>query len=115
MIVTTKKSWEDNVKAVFQLLAGMAALLTATAAQAQNYPTKGARIIVNAAPGGPSDIMARIIAQKMSETWGQQFIVENIPAGGGNVALGQVAKSAPRRLHHDKSDQQHRRQSKSLH
>jgi tripartite-type tricarboxylate transporter receptor subunit TctC len=83
------------VKVFFHILAGFLALIVWTSAQAQPYPNKGARIIVNAAPGGPSDVMARIVAQKMSETWNQQFIVENIPAGGGNVALGMVAKSAP--------------------
>ncbi len=77
------------------LLAGLTAVGIATAAYPQNYPSKPARIVVNAAPGGPSDIIARILAQKMSEGWGQQFIVENIPAGGGNVALAQVAKAAP--------------------
>lgn len=83
------------MKVLVRLVAGLSVLVAATASQAQNYPTKGARIIVNAAPGGPSDIMGRLLAQKMSETWGQQFIVENIPAGGGNVALGIAAKSAP--------------------
>jgi tripartite-type tricarboxylate transporter receptor subunit TctC len=83
------------VKVFFHIFAGFFALIVSFGAQAQPYPNKGARIIVNAAPGGPSDVMARIIAQKMSETWKQQFIVENIPAGGGNVALGIAAKAAP--------------------
>jgi tripartite-type tricarboxylate transporter receptor subunit TctC len=83
------------VKGLFHILAGFLALVVSAGAQAQPYPSKPARIIVNAAPGGPSDIMARLIAQKMSETWNQQFIVENIPAGGGNVALGMVAKAPP--------------------
>ena len=77
------------------LFAGLAAAGISTAAHSQSYPSKPARIVVNAAPGGPSDIIARILTQKMSESWGQQFIVENIPAGGGNVALAQVAKAAP--------------------
>ncbi len=83
------------MKAFFHILAGFIALGVSIDAQAQPYPNKGARIVVNAAPGGPSDVMARLMAQKMSETWGHQFIVENIPAGGGNVALGIVAKAAP--------------------
>jgi tripartite-type tricarboxylate transporter receptor subunit TctC len=83
------------VKGLFHILAGFLTLVVSTGAQAQPFPSKPARIIVNAAPGGPSDIMARLIAQKMSETWNQQFIVENIPAGGGNVALGMVAKAPP--------------------
>jgi tripartite-type tricarboxylate transporter receptor subunit TctC len=49
---------------------------TVATASAQSYPTRSVRLIVPAAAGGPSDIMARIIAQKLSEAWGQQFIVE---------------------------------------
>jgi tripartite-type tricarboxylate transporter receptor subunit TctC len=68
---------------------------TVATASAQSYPTRSVRLIVPAAAGGPSDIMARIIAQKLSEAWGQQFIVENMPTGAGNVAVGMVAKSPP--------------------
>jgi tripartite-type tricarboxylate transporter receptor subunit TctC len=64
-------------------------------ARAQTYPSRPVRIIVPAAAGGPTDIMARIIGQKLSETWDRQFIVENIPTGAGNVAAGMVAKAAP--------------------
>jgi tripartite-type tricarboxylate transporter receptor subunit TctC len=79
-----------------RLAAGSAALPAVwRLAWAQAYPTRPVRIIVPAAPGGPTDIIARIIGQKLSETWGQQFIVENIPAGAGNVAAGMVAKAAP--------------------
>jgi tripartite-type tricarboxylate transporter receptor subunit TctC len=74
------------------IVACVAAIATAAA---QNYPTRPVRLIVPAAAGGPSDIMARIIAQKLSEAWGQQFIVENIPTGAGNVGVGMVAKSPP--------------------
>jgi tripartite-type tricarboxylate transporter receptor subunit TctC len=70
------------------------AVLTANAG-AQGYPTHPVRLIVSAAAGGPSDIIARIIGQKLSEAWGQQFIVENIPTGAGNVAVGMVAKASP--------------------
>jgi tripartite-type tricarboxylate transporter receptor subunit TctC len=64
-------------------------------ARAQTYPDHPVRVIVPAAPGGPSDIMGRIIAQKLSEAWGQQFIVENMPTGAGNVGVGMVAKAPP--------------------
>lgn len=84
-----------TVKATIHLLAGLIILSLPAVAHGQAYPTKSARVIVNAAPGGPSDIMGRLLAQKMSETWGQQFIVENVPAGSGNVALGIVAKAPP--------------------
>jgi len=68
---------------------------TVASASAQGYPNRPVRLIVPAAAGGPSDIMARIISQKLSEAWNQQFIVENIPTGAGNVGVGMVAKSPP--------------------
>ena len=78
------------------LAAGAAALpALSRMARAQTYPSRPVRIIVPAAAGGPTDIMARIIGQKLSETWDRQFIVENIPTGAGNVAAGMVAKAAP--------------------
>jgi tripartite-type tricarboxylate transporter receptor subunit TctC len=72
-------------------------LLLAVAPQAwgQSYPTRPVRVIVSAAAGGPSDVIGRVVAQKLGERLGQQFYVENIPAGAGNVAVGMVAKAAP--------------------
>jgi len=64
-------------------------------ARAQAYPLRPVRLIVPAAAGGPSDLIGRLIGQKLSEAWGQQFIVENIPTGAGNVAVGMVAKAQP--------------------
>jgi len=60
---------------------------------AQTYPSRPVRVIVPAAAGGPSDIIGRLLAQKLSEAWGKQFIVENIPTGAGNVGAGLVAKA----------------------
>jgi tripartite-type tricarboxylate transporter receptor subunit TctC len=59
------------------------------------YPARPGRIIVPAAPGGPSDVIGRIIAQKLSEKWGQPFHVENLPAGASNVGTAVAAKSPP--------------------
>lgn len=59
------------------------------------YPDKVVRIIVPFAPGGPSDIIARLLAQKLSENSGKSFIVENKPGGAANIGAVQVAKSAP--------------------
>src|SRR5437660_1079669 len=61
----------------------------------QNYPSQSVRVIVPAAPGGPSDIIGRLIAQKLSESLGQSFYVENLPSGAGNVGVGIAAKAAP--------------------
>jgi tripartite-type tricarboxylate transporter receptor subunit TctC len=75
--------------------AGVAAAAAWSSARAQAYPTHPVRLIVSAAAGGPSDVIGRMIAQKLSESFGQQFYVENIPAGAGNVAVGMAAKAAP--------------------
>ena len=59
---------------------------------AQNYPDRPVRMVVPYAPGGPTDIVTRLIAQKLSERLTTQFFVENIGGGGGNIAMGRVAK-----------------------
>lgn len=73
-------------------LAGFAAL-SAVVANAADYPTRPIRYVVAFAPGGINDIMARIVAQKLNESWGQAVIVDNRPGAGGNLAAGLVAKS----------------------
>lgn len=73
--------------AVFLAMAGPAA--------AQDYPTKPIKLVVPFAAGGSTDIVARITAQKMSESIGQQVIVENRTGAGGNVGANSVAKSPP--------------------
>jgi len=70
-----------------------AAMLIGGAAYAQQYPTKPTRILVPFPPGGVTDVMARLIAQRLSERLGQQFYIENIAGAGGNIGMGQVAKS----------------------
>jgi tripartite-type tricarboxylate transporter receptor subunit TctC len=84
------------MKAVMTTGAVLAAALTALpcAALAQAYPTKTVRIIVGFAPGGGTDIMARTIAAKLTDTFKQQFIVENRPGANANLAA-RVASEAP--------------------
>src|SRR5262244_2778448 len=78
------------------LAAGAAALPFAPhVARAQAYPSRPVRVIVPYAPGGPTDILARLIAQKLSDHLGKQFYVENIGGAGGNVGMGQGARAAP--------------------
>jgi len=74
-----------------------AALLLSGAAPslAEGYPTRPVRVVVGFPAGGPTDIIARIVAQKLSESLGQQFYVENLPGAGSNLASGQVARAAP--------------------
>ncbi|MGZ8198646.1 MAG: Bug family tripartite tricarboxylate transporter substrate binding protein, partial [Burkholderiales bacterium] len=76
-------------------LAALALLLFATTAAAQDYPSKPVRFLVGLAPGGGTDIVARILASKLTETWGQQMIVENRTGAGGSIATDMVAKAAP--------------------
>jgi tripartite-type tricarboxylate transporter receptor subunit TctC len=78
------------------LAAGMTALpLVWRAAIAETYPVRPARILSGFPPGGISDTYARLIAQWLSQQLGQQFIVENRPGAGGNLAAEAVAKAAP--------------------
>jgi tripartite-type tricarboxylate transporter receptor subunit TctC len=64
-------------------------------ASAAGYPEKSVKVVVPFAPAGPTDVMARLIAQKLSENLKQQFYIENHPGAGGNIGMTQVAKSAP--------------------
>jgi tripartite-type tricarboxylate transporter receptor subunit TctC len=80
------------------VLAAVAAILVAGGfaarpAAADSYPSKPVRIVVPFSPGGITDILARALAQKLSEAWGQQFVVENKPAGAGQVGVEYVARS----------------------
>src|SRR6201996_7720953 len=71
------------------VLAGIAPVL------AEGYPNRPVRMIVGFPPGGPTDVIARIVAQHLSESLGQQFVGENFPGAGGNIASGQVARATP--------------------
>src|SRR5262245_14004772 len=76
------------------LAAGAAALPAASRiAWAQAYPTRPVRIVVGFAAGGASDIVARLIAQWLSERLGQQFVVENRPGAGGNLGTETVVRA----------------------
>src|SRR4029077_11585609 len=83
------------VAALRVMLAAAWLLSGVVAASAGKYPTKPGRVVVGFPPGGPTDAIARIVAQKLSDRLGQQFFVENIGGAGGNTAAGQVARVAP--------------------
>jgi tripartite-type tricarboxylate transporter receptor subunit TctC len=74
--------------------AALASVVCLTPAMAA-YPDHPVKIVVPFAPAGPTDVMARLIAQKLSEALKQQFYVENHPGAGGNIGMMQVARSAP--------------------
>src|ERR1044071_995426 len=69
-------------------------LLATTPAIAQNYPSKTVTIVVTAAAGGVSDVVARGIGQRLSEAWGQQVVIEN-KGGGAHIIGAQVVAKAP--------------------
>jgi tripartite-type tricarboxylate transporter receptor subunit TctC len=70
-------------------------LLACSAVHGQDYPTKSVRLIAAAAPGGNPDVLARMLAARLSDTFGRAFVVENIPGAGGVVAAEQVARANP--------------------
>src|SRR6478672_6331996 len=73
-----------------------AALVQApTSASAQAYPDRSVRIIIAFAAGGTIDTLGRIVAQKLSEAWGQNVVIENRPGAGGNIGAQAAAQSAP--------------------
>jgi tripartite-type tricarboxylate transporter receptor subunit TctC len=78
------------MRLVFSLL-----LVWTFAAQAQSYPNRPVRMLVGFTPGGGTDIMARLLAPKLSEYLGQQFVVENRPGAATNIATEMVARAAP--------------------
>ena len=75
-------------------LVGAAFSTVATAAD-QSYPSRPVRMIVPFAPGGPTDVIARIIAQKLTEMWAHQVVVDNRAGAGGNIGMGLAASSPP--------------------
>jgi tripartite-type tricarboxylate transporter receptor subunit TctC len=77
------------------LLAAAGAASLWPSAWAQNYPDRPVKIIVGFAPAGPSDIMGRWLAQRLSERTGKSFVVENMAGAGGNIGMGAAAKAQP--------------------
>src|SRR5436305_11122972 len=88
-----------NLRFSLAEVAVIAALALPVASQAQsppgNYPDRPVKIIVPFAPAGPTDVAARLIAQKLSENLKQQFFIENQSGAGGNLGMGNAAKAPP--------------------
>jgi tripartite-type tricarboxylate transporter receptor subunit TctC len=76
-----------------RIVTALIVYLITTAAFAQQYPSKPIRLVVGFAAGGPSDVAARTIGQKLTEKWGQQVIIDIRPGAGGNIATEIVAKA----------------------
>ena len=82
----------------FNALAAASALASDIAAKRANalaWPTHPVRIVVPFAAGGPTDVIARIVGERLSKSWGQQVLIENRPGGGTNIANELVARSEP--------------------
>jgi tripartite-type tricarboxylate transporter receptor subunit TctC len=80
---------------IVALVVAALGLTAAQAALADNYPTRPVRVITLTAPGGSLDILARTLAQSLSEAAGQQFYVENKVGAGGNLGVAELARSLP--------------------
>src|ERR1700709_1600330 len=83
------------MRVLIWILASLLLLTGGAPSLAQGYPNRPVRVVVGFPPGGPTDVIARVVAQRLSESLGQQFFVENIGGAGGNTAAGQVARVTP--------------------
>src|SRR5258707_115684 len=77
------------------ILASVLLLTGVAPSMARGYPNRPVRVVVGFPPGGPTDVIARLVAQALSDRLGQQFFVANIGGAGGNTAAGQVARVTP--------------------
>jgi len=83
------------MKRYCKLLTGLALAMTCITVSAQSYPAKAVRIIVGYPPGGPTDVLARIVAQKLTESWSQQVLVDNRPGASGMIGAEVTVRAAP--------------------
>ena len=83
-----------SVVAVAIAAATLVSLVVSANAQSA-YPAKPVKVVVPFGAGGPTDVIARLVAEKLSQRWGHQFVVENLVGAGGNTAAGAVAKATP--------------------
>jgi tripartite-type tricarboxylate transporter receptor subunit TctC len=84
-----------SVTTIIRCAAALLLLTLATPASSQQYPAKPVKMIVPFAAGGPVDVVARLVGQKLSEKFNQQFVIENQVGAGGNTGMGNAARAAP--------------------
>jgi tripartite-type tricarboxylate transporter receptor subunit TctC len=80
---------------MIRIFAALAAAIVAATVQAQQWPAKPVRVIVNVAPGGVADVTARVLSARLTETLGQPFVVENRAGGDGYIGFEAVSRSEP--------------------
>jgi tripartite-type tricarboxylate transporter receptor subunit TctC len=80
---------------LFRMSSVVTVVIACAAASAQGYPVKPVRMIVHYPPGGPTDIVARAVGQKLTDAWGQQFIIDNRPGASGIIGVELVARAVP--------------------
>ena len=88
-------TWWENKACIAAVMVITVACPALAAAQAPRYPTRPVRMIVPLPPGGSTDIVARIVAQKYTETWGQQVVVDNRPGAGTSLGSELAARATP--------------------
>jgi tripartite-type tricarboxylate transporter receptor subunit TctC len=86
---------KSNTITLFKRAVAVALLAAPVAAFAQAYPNKAVRVVIPYPPGGPTDILGRLVAQALSAKFGQAFVVDNKPGASGMIGADQVAKAAP--------------------
>ncbi len=85
-----------GIRLVLTPLMALAALLThAEISSAQDYPTRPITVVVPFAAGGPTDILARLFGQSLSQTLGQPIVIENVTGAGGSIGAARVARALP--------------------
>src|SRR4029079_9318649 len=82
-------------KTLLSLLGAALLTLSPLGAFAQAWPTKPVKFVVPFAAGGTTDVVARLLAQKLTDVWGQSVVIENRTGAGGNIGADAVAKSTP--------------------
>jgi tripartite-type tricarboxylate transporter receptor subunit TctC len=94
-VTVIRKQIGRTLASVITIAAATMSGIASAQTPAPAFPAKIVRLVVPFAPGGSTDLIARLIGQKLTEAWGQPVIVENRPGAGGNVGVDYVAKSAP--------------------